>query len=65
MVVKTKFDSRKLMEMAIEVMRKSVPETRDNGKASPKVGAVLVEGNRRLIARMEAKIQSKLAEIWG
>ena len=25
----------------------------------------LVEANRELIARMEAKIQAKLAEIWG
>ena len=25
----------------------------------------LVEANRDLIARMEAKIQAKLAEIWG
>jgi len=30
------------MEMAIEVMRQSVPEPRSDGKASPKVGAVLV-----------------------
>jgi ATP-dependent DNA helicase RecG len=34
---------RKLMEMAIEAMRRSIPEPRDNGKASPKVGAVLVK----------------------
>lgn len=33
---------RKFMEMAIEVMRQSVPEPRKDGKASPKVGAVLV-----------------------
>jgi hypothetical protein len=36
MVVKTKFDPRKLMELAIEVMRQSVPEPRADGKASPK-----------------------------
>jgi hypothetical protein len=34
---------RKLMELAIEVMRQSVPEPRPDGKASPKVGAVLVK----------------------
>lgn len=34
---------RKLMEYAIEVMRQSVPEPREDGKASPKVGAVLVK----------------------
>jgi ATP-dependent DNA helicase RecG len=38
-----KFDSRKFMEMTIEVMRQSVPEPRPDGKASPKVGAVLVK----------------------
>lgn len=36
-----KLDPRKLMEEAVEVMRKSVAEPRPDGKASPKVGAVL------------------------
>lgn len=36
---------RKLMELAIEVMRQSVPEPRTDGKVSPKVGAVLVKSN--------------------
>jgi len=40
-MAKTKFDPRKLMEMAIEAMRQSVGEPRDDGKASPLVGAVL------------------------
>jgi len=40
---KVKLTPRKLMEMAIEVMRQSVPEPRDDGKASPKVGVVLVK----------------------
>ena len=39
--MKTRFDARKLMELAIETMRDSVPEPRKDGKASPKVGAVL------------------------
>ena len=38
-----KIDHRKLMEMAVEVMRKSIAEPRTDGKASPKVGAVLVK----------------------
>jgi len=33
------------MELAIEVMRQSVPEPRADGKVSPKVGAVLVKPN--------------------
>src|SRR3990172_3963963 len=40
-VMKTKFDPRKLMERAIEVMRQSVHEPRKGDKASPLVGAVL------------------------
>jgi ATP-dependent DNA helicase RecG len=38
---KPSFDSRKLMELTIEVMRQSVQEPRQDGKANPKVGAVL------------------------
>jgi ATP-dependent DNA helicase RecG len=34
---------RKFMKLAIEVMRSSIPEPRSDGKASPKVGAVLVK----------------------
>lgn len=41
--MKTKLTPRKLMETAIEVMRQSVPEPRNDGKPSPKVGAVLVK----------------------
>lgn len=40
-VGRTKFNPRKLMEQAIEVMRRSVPEPRTDGKVDPKVGAVL------------------------
>ena len=35
------FNPRKLMEQTIEVMKSSIPETRDDGKSSPAVGAVL------------------------
>ena len=44
-MAKTGFDPRKLMEQAIEVMRKSVHEPRSDGKASPMVGAVLRKPN--------------------
>ena len=39
--MKAKLDPRKLMEKAVEVMRQSMFEPRADGKASPKVGAVL------------------------
>lgn len=34
---KGQLEPRKLMEMAIEVMRQSVPEPRSDGKASPAI----------------------------
>lgn len=37
-----KFDPRAMMELAIEEMKKSIPEERDDDKVSPKVGAILV-----------------------
>ena len=40
-MTKARFDSRKLMEQAIEVMRESVHEPRHDEKASPLVGALL------------------------
>jgi ATP-dependent DNA helicase RecG len=43
MPTKPKFEPRKLMEKAIEVMKLSVKEARDDKKASPLVGAVLVK----------------------
>ncbi|NQT20115.1 MAG: hypothetical protein HQ592_10455, partial [Planctomycetes bacterium] len=45
MSARTTFNPRKLMEQAIEVMRQSVPEPRADGKASPKVGAVLYKSD--------------------
>ena len=41
--IKAKLSPRKLMELAIEVMRQSVREPRTDGKVSPKVGVVLVK----------------------
>lgn len=43
MATKTKFDPRKMMEKAIEMMRASIHERRVDGKPSPLVGAVLVK----------------------
>lgn len=39
----TRFDPRRFMELAIKVMRQSISEPRKDGKASPRVGAVLVK----------------------
>lgn len=36
-----KLNPREMMEKAIDVMRQSVPEPRDDGTPSPNVGAVL------------------------
>ncbi len=41
MPAKPKFDPRQLMEMAVDVMKKSVHEPRDDGKPTPSVGVVL------------------------
>src|SRR5205823_5726482 len=45
MAKKPKFDPRKMMEKAIEVMKQSINEPRADKKASPIVGAVLVKPN--------------------
>src|SRR5437660_7205862 len=44
-MAKRGFDPRKLMEMAVEVMRTSIHEPRDDRKANPMVGAVLRKGD--------------------
>lgn len=36
-------ESRKYMELAIEIMRRSIPDTRHAGKTPPKVSAALVD----------------------
>lgn len=52
-----KFDPRKMMEKAVEVMRQSVAEHRPDGSPSPKVGAVLVwpDGSIETAARGELR----------
>lgn len=42
---KPKFDPRKMMEKAVEAMKQSINEPREDGKASPLVGVVLVKGD--------------------
>ena len=39
------FSPREMMELAVEVMRHSVQEPRSDGKATPRVGAVLVRAD--------------------
>lgn len=53
----SRFDPRKMMEKAIEVMRTSVAEDRSDGKPSPHVGAVLVrpDGSIETAARGELR----------
>lgn len=52
-----RLDPRRMMEMAIEVMRQSVPEDRPDGSPSPSVGAVLVrpDGSTETAARGELR----------
>ena len=45
MPAKPKFEPRKLMAMAIEVMKQSVHEPRPDGKPLPSVGAVLYKSD--------------------
>lgn len=50
-------EPRRMMELAIEVMRQSVPEPRPDGSPSPSVGAVLVraDGSVETAARGELR----------
>lgn len=71
--MKKKLDPRALMEMAIETMRRSIPESRTDGKASPKVGAMqmkldgMVETACRSELRPGDRAEFTLLEhkIWG
>ncbi len=38
-----KLSNRELMELAVDIMSKSIPESRKDGKISPKVGVVIVK----------------------
>jgi len=57
MVSKPKFDPRKMMELAIKVMRQSVGESRMDDKPNPLVGAVLVrvDGSSETACRGELR----------
>ncbi|HZY80586.1 MAG TPA: ATP-binding protein [Cyclobacteriaceae bacterium] len=48
-VIAHMINARKFMQMAIDEMQKSIPEKRHDGKASPKVGAVLVSEKGELL----------------
>ena len=45
MSTKPKYQPREMMERAVKVMRESIAESRDDGKKSPAVGAVLVKAD--------------------
>ena len=47
-MAKKKYTDKELMQMAIDVMNKSVNEPRPDGKVSPKVGAVLLFPDGRI-----------------
>jgi ATP-dependent DNA helicase RecG len=49
MTTKPKFDPRKMMEKAIEVMKQSIHEARADKKASPRVGAILLKPDGTLL----------------
>jgi len=57
MADKPKFNPRQMMEKTIEVMRRSVGESRDDGKPNPLVGAVLVrpDGSTETASRGELR----------
>ena len=57
MVNRSKFDARRLMEHAVQVMQRSVVERREDGKVSPLVGTVLWErdGNVEISHRGELR----------
>lgn len=52
-----KFDPRKLMERAIEAMRCSIHEPRDDGRANPLVGAVLWKPDGTIEAACRGEIR--------
>jgi ATP-dependent DNA helicase RecG len=52
------FDPRSLMEMAVEVMRCSVPEPRSDGKVSPLVGAVLWTPDRTVVTACRSELRT-------
>ena len=57
MVTKPKCDARKMMEKAVEAMKQSVNEPREDGKASPLVGAVLVKPDGSIDAAFRGELR--------
>lgn len=57
MTAKSKFNPRKMMEKAIEVMRQSVLEHRPDGSESPLVGAVLLKPNGDIVTAARGELR--------
>lgn len=57
MTTKPKFNPRKMMEKAIEVMRHSVLEHRPDGSPSPLVGAVLVKPDGSIVTAARGELR--------
>ena len=57
MTTKPKFDPRKMMEKAIDVMRQSVPEHRPDGSPSPLVGAVLLKPDGTMVSAARGELR--------
>lgn len=50
-------DDRKMMEMAVSIMNESIRERRDDGKASPLVGAVIVKADGSIEAASRGELR--------
>lgn len=57
MAAKKKLDPRRLMELAIEVMKQSMSETRVDGTPSPKVGAVLLRPDGSVVTACRGELR--------
>ena len=51
------FDPRRMMEMAVEAMHRSVPERRADGSPSPKVGAALVRPDGSVVTAARGELR--------
>ena len=54
----TQFNARKLMEEAVEVMRQSEPERRADGKATPRVGAVIWRAGEDVVGACRGELRA-------
>jgi ATP-dependent DNA helicase RecG len=58
MSAKAKFNARQLMEKAVAVMKQSVAEPRKDGKATPRVGAVLLKTDGSIETASRGELRS-------